>query len=64
MKTPRCLQCAARVDFKADVGQWLRFQVLCVTCTGRGYRLELHTSDPLPPRTWRVGARTGAGWSK
>lgn len=63
MRVPKCLQCGEKVIFKEDVGQWLRFRVLCTTCTGKGLKLELYTDKILPPRQWYVGIRRAAEWS-
>ena len=55
-----CLNCGEGLRV-TDAGHMLRFRYLCGDCTTGGYRLELFTDSPLPPRRWYVHV-TLAGW--
>ena len=60
----RCLNCETYCYEK--VVAWLRFRALCADCVGKGYRLELYTSEAFasPGRKWFVGVKHGGRWVK
>lgn len=53
-----CLNCRERPD-PDDAGQWLRLRYLCGRCLSEGFRLELFTNSPFPPRRWFVHVTQG-----
>ncbi len=59
----KCLHCESKVSYE-NVGQWMRMRLLCVDCSNKGYRLELHTPDSFASagRRWYVGVKFGGSW--